>query len=270
MPKLEKIKIKIKNKTAVILCGGKGTRLGSLGKRMPKSLVKIQSYPIIWYIIKILKKNSFNHFIIPLGYKGHMIKNYIKKNSELKRLNIETVDTGINATIASRIDIIKKNIKSKDFLLLNGDAILDFNLKKMFKNHIKNNDDLTFIACETKFNYGIVGKKNNKIVSFERDIYFNSIKQKNNPSFAGYVYSGISIMSTKLLKLNFKDFENFEKKFYPSVIKKFKTNLKFLNGFWSSIDNIKDIDILNNKNRSKYKKVKKIKKKLKNEKFLEK
>ena len=61
-------------------------------------------------------------------------------------------------------------------MLLNGDAILDFNLKKMFKNHIKNNDDLTFIACETKFNYGIVGKKNNKIVSFERDIYFNSIK----------------------------------------------------------------------------------------------
>ena len=115
-----------------------------------------------------------------------------------------------------------------------------------------------------------MGKKNNKIVSFERDIFFNSIKQKNNPSFVGYVYSGISIMSTKLLKLNFKDFENFEKKFYPNIIKKFKTNLKFLNGFWSSIDNIKDIDILNNKKSSKYKEIKKIKKKLKNEKFLEK
>ena len=66
------------NKTAIILCGGKGTRLGSLSKKIPKCLVKIHSYPIIWFIINILKKNSFNHFILPVGYKGEIIKNYIK------------------------------------------------------------------------------------------------------------------------------------------------------------------------------------------------
>jgi glucose-1-phosphate cytidylyltransferase len=261
MPKNKKLK-KIK-RTAVILCGGRGTRLGSLGKKIPKSLIKIQKHPIIWYIIKILKKNSFNHFIIPLGYKGHMIERFISKNSEFKDLNIETINTGINTTIASRINSIKKNIKSRDFLLLNGDAILDFDLKRMFKNHIKKKVDLTFIACEAKFNYGIVGKKNNKIVSFERDIYFNSINQTKNSGFVGFVYSGISIMSTKLLKLNFKNFENFEKSFYPKIIKNYKTDLKFLNGFWSSVDNIKDIDILNNKLGTKYKSVKKIKEKLK-------
>ena len=256
-------KLKKINRTAVILCGGRGTRLGSLGRKIPKSLVKIQKQPIIWYIIKILEKNSFNHFIIPLGYKGHMIERYLSKSSEFKNLNIETINTGINTTIASRISSIKKNIKSRDFLLLNGDAILDFDLKKMFKNHITKKIDLTFIACEAKFNYGIVGKKNNKIVSFERDIYFNSINQTKNSGFVGFVYSGISIMNTKLLKLNFKKFSNFEKSFYPKIIKNFKTDLKFLNGFWSSIDNIKDIDILHNKLGTKYKLVKKIKEKLK-------
>ena len=50
-------------KSAVILCGGKGTRLGELGKKMPKTLVKVQNKPIIWYILKSLKKNNFNHFI---------------------------------------------------------------------------------------------------------------------------------------------------------------------------------------------------------------
>ena len=57
-------------KTAIILCGGQGSRLGNLGKKFPKTLVKIQDQPILWYIINILKKNSFNHFILPIGYRG--------------------------------------------------------------------------------------------------------------------------------------------------------------------------------------------------------
>ena len=248
--------------TAVILCGGRGTRLGVLGKKMPKTLVKIQGKPIIWYIINILKKNSFNHFVIPLGYKGKMIKNYIKNNPYFKDLNIETENTGVNTTISNRINLIRNKIKSQNFLLLNGDAILDFNLKKIFNIHKKNKKDMTFISCLTKFDYGIVGKKNNKIISFERDIYFDSIKQKQNRNFIGHVYSGISIMNKKLLRIKFKNFDNFEKKFYPIVIKKFKTDLKFLNGFWSSVDNMKDIEILNNKSSNKFLLVKKLKKKL--------
>ena len=74
----------IKKKSAIILCGGRGTRLGSLGKKIPKSLVKINNYPIIWYIINNLKKNSFNHFILPVGYKGNLIKKYIRKITNLK------------------------------------------------------------------------------------------------------------------------------------------------------------------------------------------
>ena len=71
-------------RTAVILCGGKGTRLGSLSKKIPKSLVKIQNKEILWYIINILKINKFNHFILPIGYKGKLIKNFIKKKFKNK------------------------------------------------------------------------------------------------------------------------------------------------------------------------------------------
>ena len=183
-------------------------------------------------------------------------------NPYFKDLNIETENTGVNTTISNRINLIRNKIKSQNFLLLNGDAILDFNLKKIFNIHKKNKKDMTFISCLTKFDYGIVGKKNNKIISFERDIYFDSIKQKQNRNFIGHVYSGISIMNKKLLRIKFKNFDNFEKKFYPIVIKKFKTDLKFLNGFWSSVDNIKDIEILNNKSSNKFLLVKKLKKKL--------
>ena len=60
------------------------------------------------FIINILKKNSFNHFILPVGYKGEMIKNYIKKDKILKKLNIEIIDTGVNSSIALRIFKVKK------------------------------------------------------------------------------------------------------------------------------------------------------------------
>ena len=61
----------IKKKTTVILCGGKGTRLGTLGKKVPKTLVKVQNKEILWYILKHLKKNGFNDIILPLGYESH-------------------------------------------------------------------------------------------------------------------------------------------------------------------------------------------------------
>ena len=253
-----------KKNSAVILCGGKGTRLGQLGKKIPKSLVKIHGYPIIWYIINILKRNSFNHFILPVGYKGNLIKKYFKKNSIFKKYNIEIIKTGQETSIAERIYRIREKIRSKNFILLNGDAIFDFDLKKILNNHEKKKFDITFMGCSAQLNFGIVEKLDNKIVGFERDVEFNSIKKKDKKNFIGYVYSGITILNSKLLKINFKKFSNFEKKFYPKIIKNYKSNFEQINGFWHSIDNIKDINNLNEKrNKIKYNRVKKIIKKIK-------
>ena len=128
---------KINYKTAIILCGGKGTRLGELGKKIPKTLVRIQSKPILWYIMKSLQKNKFNHFILPIGFKGEKIKNYIQKNHYFKKQNIDIINTGINTSISKRIFKVKKFIKSDHFLLLNGDAIFNANLIEIFNNHQK-------------------------------------------------------------------------------------------------------------------------------------
>ena len=126
------------------------------------------------------------------------------------------------------------------------------------------NFDITFIGCEAQLNYGIIGKVNNKIVSFERDIDFNSIKIKNKKNFIGFINSGISIIKSELLKHKFKNYNNFEKEFYPRIIKKHKSNFESISGFWHSIDNVKDIDILKRDgNIKKYKITKKILKKLK-------
>ena len=89
-----------KKNSAIILCGGRGTRLGSIGKKIPKSLIKINGHPIIWYIMNNLVKNSFNHFILPVGYKGNLIKRYFQKHTKFKNLDIEIVNTGKDTSIS--------------------------------------------------------------------------------------------------------------------------------------------------------------------------
>jgi glucose-1-phosphate cytidylyltransferase len=255
----------MEKRTAVILCGGKGTRLGLVGKKIPKTLVKIHGKPIIWYIIKVLQKNNFNHFILPIGYKGAQIKEYFQGNNSFKDAKIEIVSTGISTSIARRIFKIKTKIISESFILLNGDAIFDFNINKTFQNHMQKKIDVTFIGCTANLPFGIIAKRKNKIIDFIRgDVKFNSVKKRNDNDFTGFVYSGISILKKKLLEKNFKNYENFEKFFYPPLIKKKKTDFEQILGFWHSIDNYKDINDVNIKNNKKnFNQIEKIIKKLK-------
>lgn len=255
-----------KIKTAVILCGGRGTRLGVLGKNIPKTLVEIHKKNILWYILNNLKLNGFNHIILPLGYKGNLIKKFISRNKNIIN-HIDLVNTGVDTSIGKRLFKIRNKIKSKNFLLLNGDAIFNFNIKKIFLDHEKKNIDLTFVSSEITYPYGTIGIKNNKVIDFKRNLVYEALHSRNQKNYIAYNYSGMSIINTNKFIRNKKkisDSQNFEKEFFPFFIKKYKTNLVKLKGFWHSIDNIKDIQAINNKKESsiKYLSLLKIKKKI--------
>ena len=261
----------INKRTAIILCGGKGSRLGSIGKKIPKTLVEIHSKPILWYIIKNLLKNKFNHLILPVGYKSQMIRSYIDKNKdEFSGAKIDIINTGVDTIISKRIFKIKSYILSENFILLNGDAIFDFNIFNLFENHISKNNYLTFLGTSAPLSYGVVIFRKNKIHDFKREIVFNLVKQNYKKHFTGYVYSGMSIMNKKIMNASFKNYKNFEQDFYPKIIKKYKTDFRTVKGEWFSIDNEKDINSLNQQNTKKYISIKKIFKKLNEKKFLEK
>lgn len=231
-------------RTAVILCGGKGTRLGAITKKIPKSLVKIKGKPIIWFILKILKKNKFNHFILPIGYKGQSIKKYLE-NKFFSDYKFKIIPTGIDTPIAKRIYNIKKYIKSENFLLLNGDAIFDFDLNKLYENHVKDNKTfITFLGSETNLPYGTIISSKGTVQNFERDVMFNAVKISHKNNITAHVYSGMAILKKKALIKDIKSFKNFEVNLYPKIIKKYKCKFKKLSGFWHSIDSIKDIKIL--------------------------
>ena len=250
-------------RTAVILCGGKGTRIGELGKKFPKTLVKIQGKPILWYILNSLKKNNFNHFILPTGYRGQQIKGFIKKN-KFKNCKIDIIKTGISTSIAQRIYKIKNSIISEDFIILNGDAIFDANLKEILKKHLKRRKKISFICCEAEADFGTIGVINKKVINFQRNLNFRSVNTKIK-NFTAYVYSGMSIINKIILDENFKQCKNFEKDFYPKIIKKYNSDIHTLKGFWYAMDNIKHYNNLNQRktNQLIYDKIYKLSKKFK-------
>lgn len=253
-----------KIKSAVILCGGRGTRLGFLGKNLPKTLIKIHGKPIIWYILNNLRNNGFNHVILPLGYKGNLIKKFILNNNNIID-HIDLINTGVNTNIGKRLFLIKDVIRSNNFLLLNGDAIFDFNVEKIFIDHEKKKIDTTFISSEITYPYGTIGLKNNKVIDFKRNLVYDAVISRDNNNYIAYNYSGMCIINSKKFinhKKKFLNSQNFEKEFFPFLIKNYKTNMVKLSGFWHSIDNIKDIKAVNEKNVSniKYFSLEKIKK----------
>jgi len=258
---------KMKNiQTAVILCGGKGTRLGNLGKKIPKTLVKIQGKEILWYIIKILKRNKFNHLVLPLGYKGNLIKKFLKNNKNFN-MKIDCISTGVNSNIGYRIAQIQRKIKSDDLLLLNGDAIFKININKIFKDHVKQNKIVSFLSGEIVYPYGTIGVVGGNVKDFKRNLIYDALNVRSKKKYTAYNYTGMSIIKNKMIrkyKNIYKNSKNFEQTFFPRLIRSNKSQLIKVKGFWHSVDNIKDLEMVDKQSKKnlKYLKARDLKKSL--------
>jgi len=158
----------------VILAGGFGTRLSEETDIKPKPMVEIGGYPIIWHIMKLYSAYGYNDFLVCLGYKGYLIKEYFAnyflhmsdvtfnlKTGEmiLQRSNSEDwqvtlVDTGLDTMTGGRIKRIKNYIGNSAFLLTYGDGVSDVDIKSLVKYHKKNHKYATLIAVRPPGKFG--------------------------------------------------------------------------------------------------------------------
>ncbi len=247
----------MKEKIAVVLCGGKGSRMGGLTKSLPKPLLKIHGKPIIWYSIKILNLYGFNKIIFPLGYKGNKIKNYLNKEFSKQKKNFYFIDTGINSSISKRIHIIKNIIpENSNFFMINSDTIFNFNINKMFKEHINNSNWLTLSSVDLSVRWGLIIFDRNNLVNFDRRRTVSNLKIKGNSERFAKVNSGLVIINKNALEYFNKDDYCFESSLYKKMIKMKKAKNFNLKGMWYPIDTEKDLQTLNidNKIGSKLKK----------------
>jgi len=171
----------------VILAGGLGTRLSEETVLKPKPMVEIGGMPILWHIMKIYSSYGYNDFVICLGYKGYLIKEFfnnyflhksditvdLKNNkiifneSDVEPWTITLVDTGVNSMTGGRIKRIQKHIGNEPFFLTYGDGLSDVNISELLETHIKRGKYLTVTSVQPHGRFGALNlSTSNEVLSF--------------------------------------------------------------------------------------------------------
>jgi len=158
----------------VILAGGLGTRLSEETVLKPKPMVEIGDMPIIWHIMKIYSSHGFNDFVICLGYKGYVIKEYFTNyflhksdvtinltdnsvkvhDSKAEPWNITLVDTGINTMTGGRIKRIQKHVGDEPFMLTYGDGVGNVDITALLEFHKKHGRACTVTSVQPSGRFG--------------------------------------------------------------------------------------------------------------------
>ena len=171
----------------VLFAGGLGTRISEETDARPKPMVEIGGKPILWHIMKIYSQYGFNEFIICLGYKGYVIKEYFMHyflhNSDLtielgnnkveihgtntESFKVTLVDTGQHTKTAGRLKKVQKYVGDEDFMLTYGDGVSDVNMKELLAFHKEHNKIATVTAVQMDARFGGMDlAANGDVVSF--------------------------------------------------------------------------------------------------------
>lgn len=184
----------------VILCGGKGTRLKEETEFRPKPLVEIGEMPILWHIMKIYSHYGFKDFILCLGYKGNMIKDYFLNFEEwsndftlqlrakgeekiihhypenLENWNITFADTGLNAMTGARVARIEKYLDGdEDFFLTYGDGVADIDIKKLYDFHKEKGKIVTVSGIKPATFFATLKVEGDEVKSFHEKCNIESL-----------------------------------------------------------------------------------------------
>jgi len=172
----------------VILAGGFGTRLSEETDLRPKPMIEIGQKPILWHIMKIYSHFGFNDFIICLGYKGYMIKEYFANyfihnsdvtidlennridvhNSNCEPWKVTLIDTGLNTQTGGRIKKVQNYIGNERFMVTYGDGVGDINIKELLEFHKKHGKYATITAVKPPGRFGVIDlDERDNIISFE-------------------------------------------------------------------------------------------------------
>ena len=235
----------------VILAGGLGTRLSEETSIRPKPMVEIGGLPILLHIMKIYSDQGYNDFVICLGYKGYLIKeyfnNYFLHKSDVT-INLETnsitvhdtkvepwkitlVDTGINTMTGGRIRRIQHHINSEPFMLTYGDGVSNVDIEKLLSFHRENKDIVTVTAVQPSGKFGALNIGENDTV--------NSFIEK--PKGDGtWINGGFFVCEPEIFNYLKDDQTIWEREPLENIEKDNKMKAYKHYGFWKPMDTLRD------------------------------
>ncbi len=239
---------------AVILAGGIGSRISEETHLKPKPLIEIGGMPILWHIMKSYSSHGINDFVICLGYKGYLIKEYFSNyflhmsdvtidmksnNIEIHKKNAEPwkvtlVDTGLDTMTGGRLKRVKQYLENEKFCFTYGDGVSNIDIKKLIAFHERKKSIATVTAVQPPGRFGTLEIENDDVLKFiEKPVgdgnWINGGFFVLEPNVFDYIEGDSTIWERAPL-------EELSRQRLLSVYKH--------KGFWQSVDTLRDKNYL--------------------------
>lgn len=235
---------------AVILAGGLGTRIAEESTLRPKPMIEIGGKPILWHIMKIYSAYGINDFIICLGYKGYMIKEYFanyflhvsdvtfdmasnkmevhQNNAEPWRVTL--VDTGDGTMTGGRIRRARPYLNEDTFCLTYGDGLSDINIAELIEFHGRQKTLATLAAVQPPGRFGALSLCGAKITGFKEKLQGDG----------GWINGGFFVLSPKVLDYIDGDNMFWEREPLERLAHEGNLSAYVHRGFWQPMDTLRD------------------------------
>jgi NDP-sugar pyrophosphorylase family protein len=197
-------------KTALILCGGKGTRLRPLTYEIPKVLIPIKGKPILEYNIESMKKYGIENIILATGYLGKMIRDYFGDGNGFGvniKYSEEKSPLGTGGALRMARDLLKETV-----IMMNGDELKDIDLRGMFSVHRGSNALITIALTEVEdpSSFGVARLEGNRILEFVE-------KPKKEEAPSSFINAGLYIIDPSVIDLIPEGEVSIERQVFPLV-----------------------------------------------------
>ena len=235
---------------AVILAGGLGTRISEESHLKPKPMIEIGGMPILWHIMKIYSFHGINDFVICLGYKGYIIKEYFanyflhmadvtfdmrtnemqvhQEHSEPWRVTL--VNTGEFSMTGGRLKRIQDYIGDETFCFTYGDGVADINIKALLAHHKSQAKIATVTAITPPGRYGALNIQQNIVKNF----------QEKPAGDGSSINGGFFVLEPKIFDYLEDDKTSFEGKPLISLAEQGQLTAYQHHGFWQAMDTLRD------------------------------
>lgn len=236
---------------AVILAGGFGTRLSELTEAIPKPMVEVGGKPLLWHLMKFYSSYGVNDFIICVGYRGYVIKEYfnnyfvhmsdvtfdfMKNSKEIQEMHadpwrVTVVDTGELTMTGGRLKQIAKYLHGEnEFFMTYGDGLSDVDLSALVKLHRREKRLATVTAVRPPARFGAIASQGSKVTGFVE-----------KPDGDGArINGGFFVLSPKSLELIESPETSWESDTLPHLAQADELSLYEHNGFWQPMDTLRD------------------------------
>lgn len=235
---------------AVILAGGRGTRLAEETTLRPKPMVEIGGWPIIWHIMKSYSHYGVNDFIICCGYMSHKIKEYFLNYSyhnaditvdtangvQVRRSNAEPwritlVDTGLDTMTGGRLKRVGDYVRDDPYFCMTyGDGVSDVHIGDLAAFHRSHGRKATVTAVRPLARFGALGLEGDRVREFAEKPYTEG----------GYINGGFFVLSPDVLDLIEDDQTSFEREPLEQLAARGELFAYRHDGFWQPMDTLRD------------------------------